>query len=48
LPSAIVVKENEAALSIPKTAVTQEGKNNFVYVIKNGKIKKQKAKLRIM
>jgi HlyD family secretion protein len=45
---AIIVKESEDALSIPKTAVTQEGKNQFVYAIKNGKIKKQKVKLGIM
>jgi HlyD family secretion protein len=44
---AIVMKESENALSIPKTAVIRQGKKEFVYVVKNGKLEKHKIKLGI-
>jgi HlyD family secretion protein len=44
---AIIMKESENALSIPKTAVIRQGKKEFVYVVKNGKLEKHKIKLGI-
>jgi HlyD family secretion protein len=44
---AIIMKESENALSIPKTAVIRKGKKEFVYVLKNGKLEKHKIKLGI-